>query len=88
MKPAEDERKLQTKRFVKLRVWRPQGRNHRLMKSGEKAKQSRLKSRGFFVFIAKIHPVEPNSTGCFHVWQKISIIEFVYPKEIKENGLL
>ena len=23
--PAEDERKLQTKRFVKLRVWRPKG---------------------------------------------------------------
>ena len=29
--PTEDERKLQTKRFVKLRVWRPKGRNHRLM---------------------------------------------------------
>ena len=53
-----------------------------------KAKQSRLKSRGFFVFIAKIHPVELNSTGCFHVCQKISIIELVHPKEIKENGLL
>ena len=25
LKPAEDERKLQTKLFVKLRVWRPKG---------------------------------------------------------------
>ena len=25
LKPAEDERKLQTKLFVKLRVWRPRG---------------------------------------------------------------
>ena len=25
LKPVEDERKLQTKQFVKLRVWRPKG---------------------------------------------------------------
>ena len=53
LKPAEDERKLQTKRFVKQSVWRLKGQNHCLMKSGEKAKQSRLKSRGFFVFYAR-----------------------------------
>ena len=33
---AEDERKLQTKRFVKQCVWKPKGGNHRLMMSGEK----------------------------------------------------
>ena len=53
LKPAEDERKLQTKRCVKQSVWRLKGQNHCLMKSGEKAKQSRLKSRGFFVFYAR-----------------------------------
>ena len=28
---AEDERKLQTKRFVRLREWKPKGGNHSLM---------------------------------------------------------
>ena len=31
LKLAEDERKLQTKLFVKLRVWKPKGCHHRLM---------------------------------------------------------
>ena len=37
----------------KQSVWRLKGQNHCLMKRGEKAKQSRLKSRGFFVFYAR-----------------------------------
>ena len=36
LKLAEDERKLQTKRFVKQSVWKSQDGNHCLMKSGEK----------------------------------------------------
>ena len=31
LKPAEDERKLQTKRFVKQCVWKSKDGNHRLM---------------------------------------------------------
>ena len=58
LKPAEDERKLQTKRFVKQCVWRSQDRNHRLMKSGtQMLEQSRLKSRGFFCFRRKVLPL-------------------------------
>ena len=36
LKLAEDERKLQTKRFVKQCAWKSEDGNHRLMKSGEK----------------------------------------------------
>ena len=52
---AEDERKLQTKRFVKLRVWRSQDRNHRLMKSGKAEVVSTEKS-GLFCFITYEEP--------------------------------
>ena len=49
---AEDERKLQTKRFVKQCVWKPKGGNHRLMKSGyKKGEAVSTEKSGLFVFI-------------------------------------
>ena len=50
MKPAEDERKLQTKLFVKLRVWRPKGRNHRFMMV-DKSKAVSTERSGLFCFM-------------------------------------
>ena len=40
LKPAEDERKLQTKLSVKLRVYKPKGGYHRLMIVEKKSKVS------------------------------------------------
>ncbi|MBR4290986.1 MAG: hypothetical protein IKT52_10170, partial [Oscillospiraceae bacterium] len=59
LKPAEDERKLQTKRFVKLRVWRSQDRNHRLMKSGEKQSSLDREVGAFLFYMAE------NTKGVF-----------------------
>ena len=50
---AEDERKLQTKRFVKQCVWKPKGGNHRLMMSG-KSKDVSTETSGLFCFMGMI----------------------------------
>ena len=49
LKLAEDERKLQTKRFVKQSVWKSQDGNHRLMMSG-KSKDVSTEKSGLFCF--------------------------------------
>ena len=64
LKLAEDERKLQTKRFVKQSVWKSKDGNHRLMMSG-KSKDVSTISRGFFVF-----------SGCFSTEHGIVILLF------------
>ena len=51
LKLAEDERKLQTKRFVKQCVWKSKDGNHRLMKSGKKAEVVSTEKSGLFCFI-------------------------------------
>ena len=57
LKPAEDERKLQTKRFVKQCVWKSQDGNHRLMKSGyKKGNAVSIEKSGLFCFIRKKEP--------------------------------
>ena len=61
LKLAEDERKLQTKRFVKQCVWKPKGGNHRLMKSGYKTGNAvSTISRGFFAFIGIVDLTNPS----------------------------
>ena len=40
MKPAEDERKLQTNIFVEQIEWEPKGWHHRMMMEGQKEKSS------------------------------------------------
>ena len=70
LEPAEDERKLQTKRFVKLRVWKPKGRNHRFMKSGEK--QSSLDRKvGAFLFLYRKNDSAARIPGrrCHLLWR-------------------
>ena len=51
--PAEDERKLQTKLFVKLRVWRSKDRNHRFMMVDFKNHAVSTEKSGLFCFITK-----------------------------------
>ena len=59
---AEDERKLQTKRFVKQCEWKSQDGNHRLMKSGEK--QRCLDGNvGAFLFYRELSAESENSGG-------------------------
>ena len=48
MNPAEDERKLQTKLFVKQVAWRLKGRNHLLMKVEEKSRAVSIERSGLF----------------------------------------
>ena len=49
---AEDERKLQTKRFVKQCVWKSKDGNHRLMKSGyKKGEAVSTEKSGLFCFM-------------------------------------
>ena len=55
LKPAEDERKLQTKRFVKLRVWKPKGGHHRFMKSRTKKQASLDGNVGAFLFYMEVY---------------------------------
>ena len=47
--PTEDERKLQTKLFVKLRAWRSQDRNHRFMMVDFKNHVVSTEKSGLFV---------------------------------------
>ena len=51
LKPAEDERKLQTKRFVKLRVWKPKGGHHRFMIAEIKSKAVSTEKSGLSCLI-------------------------------------
>ena len=54
--PAEDERKLQTKLFVKLRVWRSKDRNHRFMMVDFKNHAVSTEKSGLFCFITYKEP--------------------------------
>ena len=55
--PAEDERKLQTKLFVKLREWRSKDRNHRFMMVGMKNTVVSTEKSGLFCFYRKQEPL-------------------------------
>ena len=55
--PAEDERKLQTKLFVKLREWRSQDRNHRFMMVDFKNTVVSTERPGLFCFITQKEPL-------------------------------
>ena len=63
--PAEDERKLQTKLFVKLRVWRSKDRNHRFMMVDFKNHAVSTEKSGLFCFYSVGRATHPGGSFLF-----------------------